>query len=102
MINQELEVTNWLKQHKQDLLETAITGFAGWGRGAVLVSFSEENQAPPRPDYILPAQLRQADYHDSHLFRILATYDPVREVIIAVLLADGVKYYRLKAYPWAE
>jgi len=95
-----MNIDQYLKSKIKTITEVATDGFNQGGRGAVVIDRSD----PDKVEFVYGAadELKANGYSDESLYRLLGSYDPQREIVVAVLLSDEVKYFRLKAYPLAE
>jgi hypothetical protein len=84
-------------RHNLDvLLAQAWQGYQQLGRGAMLVDVDQDGQpAPPAAGiYVSPKLLGAAGLEWPHLAikRLVRTYDPLREIVIAILGGAGDSY----------
>ena len=96
-----MNIDQYLKSQIKTITEVATDGFNRVGPGVVVIDRSD----PDKVEFIYGAadELRVNGYSDERLYHWLGSYDPQREIVVAVLLSDEeVKYFRLKAYPLAE
>lgn len=95
------DIRPYIKSQQSIIVKVAEDGFNSGGRGAVLVDLS----GPPNAEfvYITSEQLnRIGKVDDKEIYRKLATYDPVREIVVVIILKDGLTHTIMRAYPLAK
>jgi hypothetical protein len=92
----------WIAENLESFWQAAQAGYADQGRGAIGVDTTAAPTVVGHPfGYLTQAQI--GEYGGRDEMRMVATYDPTRELVIILLKAQGrVSSYRVGLPPGAR